>query len=1026
MGIKLFHGGLHGCVNSFALGLILSIVPLFHSKVEAQNQPASRKVKGVVYGLENNLALPLPGASISVTGESTGTVTDNDGKFVLTVPGEDIHKKELQISFIGMEPYTQRIGKLTEFAIYLEPSTTELDEIVVTSSYGTSRLKEEVVGSIAKVSTQDIAIEQPAVTFDELLEGQAAGVLVEVNPVLGGAASIDIRGQGSLTPLSANSLGTSTQPLIIIDGIILSEETGLEGNPFFDLGTGNLSEDILNPLAKVGVQDIESFSILKDAAAVGLYGADAANGVIIITTKQGKGGPIRFNASVQAGINTAFNRYESLSGEQYQQVLNEYYTNSGELNNVRDWNGVDTDWFNLLNRNGSFSRYNLSASGSVKNLRVRAGLGYQKTNEAQQENTFEKLNSSLKLNYGKGNFDVELFVAPSLVIKNSPNTLYAYAMRPTIPLYDNDGNYTFVETYGNPVAVSQQNKAEAKTMAVLSSLKLNYVISNSLSVSTLFGLDASYKDEDRFFSGLNGTGNFSDGTQGRRLVRDRDTRKWNWNGTLTYTPTLNGHHSFDALAGLELRGERVDFSYANGRGFDDFATPQPISLAEVQDEQSDHSTATARSFFAQANYDYGKRYFLLANFRVDQSSVFGGDNNTAINGGLGASWNISNERFLKSSNFVDFLSLRASYGRTGNSRIGTYAAVGLYDIGNTDFGYQSGSQNAGLNTSSPPNPNLGWEVNKKFNVGVDFHFLDKFQVTTEFFRDNIEDQIVTRDVIAESGYSTAKINGASMYNQGIEFSGRTNWFANEHFSWSSSFNFTRIENKVTSLSGLESDFSQASRARAQRVDFPTSTLWGFQFAGIDPATGRELFHVDGEIYDAAMLRDLFDETDWIPLGDTQPEFYGGFNNTFTYKKIRLNIICSYTYGGDVLVSRPLIDGYNDIEFRNPSVNVFYDAWYEQGDRASLPVVRKGNPLVSNSSKYVYDNSHIKLKSISLGYSLPVEKYKLPLKSLDISLNGSNLFYWFREKSPDNVNGIAELRNVYPEMRTYTLTINTTF
>ena len=128
----------------------------------------------------------------------------------------------------------------------------------------------------------------------------------------------------------------------------------------------------------------------------------------------------------------------------------------------------------------------------------------------------------------------------------------------------------------------------------------------------------------------------------------------------------------------------------------------------------------------------------------------------------------------------------------------------------------------------------------------------------------------------------------------------------------------------------------------------------------------------------------------------------------------------------MLVSRPLIDGYNDIEFRNPSVNVFYDAWYEQGDRASLPVVTKGNPIVNNSSKYVYDNSHMKLKSISLGYSLPVEKYKLPLKSLDISLNGSNLFYWFREKSPDNVNGIAELRNVYPEMRTYTLTINTTF
>ncbi|MEM6360382.1 MAG: SusC/RagA family TonB-linked outer membrane protein [Bacteroidota bacterium] len=1006
------------------IGLIL-LIWFFSVSAKAQQRVGDIQIKGVVYGLDNNTFLPLPGALVSIKGENLGTVTDDDGKFVLKASKGNDKEITLEISHVAMLPHTEVIGNQTEVTIYMEPSVTQLDEVIITSSYGTSKLREEVVGSISTVAPEEIATEQPAISFDELLEGQAAGVLVEINPVLGGAATIDIRGQSTLTLLNNNRF-ISTQPLIIVDGVILSEEITLEGNNFFDFGTGVLSEDLLNPLAKVGIQDIESFSILKDAAAVGFYGADAANGVILITTKAGQKGSFSYSTSMQAGVTTAFNQINRLNGEQYQSVLNQLFTNDGQLNNVEEWDGTDTDWFDLLNRNGSFWRYSASASGSIKDWRVRASLGYQKTNEAQRENTFEKFNSSLNIDYEKSDFNLKLRLSPSLTVKNDPNTLYAYAIQPTRPLFDTEGNYTRIDTYGNPVAVSKQNVSESRTKALLGSLNLSYTFFNKFKISTLIGGDLSDKEQDKWFSGLNGSGIFRDGELGRRLLRDRNTRKWNWHSTLSYVPGFKGLHQMDAIAGIELRGDRVDFDYARGDGFDNFATSQPVSLAEDQDYQSDFSVSTARSFFTQWNYNYNQRYFFLVNFRIDQSSVFGGDNDTAYNGGLGLSWNISSENFLKNNQWIDFLRVRTSYGQTGNSRIGSYTALGLYDIRDTPFAYQSIGQSATLDVDFPPNPNLGWEVNAKFNVGLDLDFLNRFTLTADFFRDNLKDLIVSRDIIAEAGYSSARINGANMYNQGIELSLAANWFPESEFTWRSSFNLTRIRNKVTSLTGLESEFSSASLARAQRVGHPTSTLWGFNFVGIDPANGRELFEVDGEIYDAVTLRNNFDETDWIPLGDTQPDLFGGLNNTFSYKNISLNIIMSYAFGGDILIRRALVDGYNDLDSRNFTVEVFHDAWKQPGDIATLPVIIKRSPIVNNSSKYIYDNSHVKLKSVSLRYRVPVEKMKVPFESLEVGINGSNLHYWFMEASPEGRNGVAELRNPYPEMRTFTLNINTTF
>jgi len=998
--------------------LLFSIAFLFGITLISFGQ-STVEIKGAVFDKQNNL--PLNGATVSIKGKARGTITNYDGNFTLVVEAQNIEEKVLRVSFLGFITQEVRIGDQRSFTIYLEEDVDTLEEVVLTSSYGTKKRNEELVGAITSLKAKDVVVEQAVTSFDELLEGQVAGVYIETSARVGEEVSINIRGQGSLTPLGQNVVGTSTQPLIIVDGIILSEEIGIDGNNFFDIGTGNLSENILNPLARVGIQDIESFEVLKDAAAVGIYGADAANGVILITTKTGKKGKPVFTAQAQGGFQNPINQFQFLNGEQYRSILNIYHFNNGDFGSIQEWNGVDTDWFDILNDTGSFYRYNLGVSGGFNNFNYRVSASYQINNESQVNNTFNNFNSAVSLGYNSEKLSVSLKVQPSLTEKNDPNTLFNFAVDPTIPVFDEDGNFTPFPSFGNPVAVANQNRREAKTFALLTSANLTYYIKPNLKFNTLFGMDFSEKNEDRFFSGLNGSGQFNDGDLGRRLLRERNTTRWNWSASLLYNNSIK-NHNFDALAGLETRSEAIEFSLARGDDFEDFTTPQPIELANEQDFQSDRLENTGRSFFTQINYDYNKTYFLLINGRVDQSSAFGDDRDTALNAGLGASWNISNETFFDSK-VIDFLRLRVSYGTTGNSRIGSYRALGLYTV--DDVGQDGYNNNDYANLTSLPNPNLGWERNNKFNFGVDFNVLNKYRLTADYFRDNRNELITSRPVISEVGLNQVQINGASMINQGLEVSLDAKWFDSETFSWSTNFNISTLTNEITELEGLGSQFSQAENARSRQVGFAQSTIWGFNFIGIDPATGRELYNVGGEIFDGSYVRQNFDQSDWVPIGDSQPDVYGGLRNSMSYKNFNLSIIMSYAIGQDFLVGREILDNYRVLVNRNLNANIWTQAWQQPGDIAQYPIISNTNPIISNSSKYIFDESHIRLSTVNLSYNVPLKDSKI-LKTLNFFVNGSNLVYWFFNPEDDFGNGVAEFRSVYPEMRTFTIGMNTSF
>ncbi|MGC1631814.1 MAG: SusC/RagA family TonB-linked outer membrane protein, partial [Gelidibacter sp.] len=888
-----------------------------------------------------------------------------------------------------------------------------------------------------------IAIEQAAESIDKLVDGQIAGVFIENTSGVGTPVKINIRGQGSLTPLANANLGTSTQPLIIVDGVIMSEEIGIDSN-FFD-ANGAFSENLSNPLAQISPENIESFTVLKDAAAVSIYGADGANGVIIITTKRGKKGKAKFGFSSQLGLSSAINQIEYMNGSQYNELRNEYLKNTTSNYTAIPYNGINTNWFDLLNGTGIYNKYNFNVSGGTSALSYRASMSYLKIEEPQRGNNTEQYNGNVNLGYRVDKLQINVSMNPSMIQKTATNIYYSYAFAPTLSPYNDDGNFSLVGVagLGNPLAAIAQNKNLAKSFGLVGSIDVNYDFNENLKLKSLFGLDYKDKKQDRYFSGENESGRYNGSfvlneetypNYGRRLINERNSTKWNWQGQVLYDKQLNEDHHIDGLLGFELSKDRANFNYASGRGF-----INPYALNNISDALIDDNPATAKdesknnqtfsddisynarvSLFSQVNYDYKKRYFLLGNFRRDQSSVFGNDSDIAYNGGAGVSWIVSHENWLNNVNWLDLLKLKTSYGTTGNSRIGSYRSKGLYTVSQNGY---NGFINA--SPSAAPNGHLSWEKNTKFNLGIDVNIFKTVELSLEYYYDNIKDLITSRDIPTETGYSSIQLNAATMYNRGFELSSKIKWLQLEKLRWSTSFNISTLESKVTELVGLGSDFSTSQRALAQKVGHSTSTIWGINWVGIDPATGRDMLEKDGEIYDAVTYNSLFTKADWRPIGDSQPDAYGGFNNTISFNnQLSLSIRGTFQIGGDFLVSNDLLSNYNITVNRNLSVNA-YDYWRQQGDVALQPTVTNNNPVIANQSKFLYDATYLKISNINLSYSIPVKEISF-LDNLSLFVDASNVFYWYKEKSPADRNGIREFRFTYPQARTISLGLNTKF
>ena len=895
------------------------------------------------------------------------------------------------------------------------------ESVIVTSSYGTTSKRKDVVGSLTQLTEDDIIISQPLESIEKMIAGLDPGVQIVNNPDLGKPVSINIRGLGSIVGI--NSLpGTSTQPLIIIDGIYLREDRA-SNIPFFDGGAN--AEMNINPLARLSTDNIQSITILKDAAAVALYGADAANGVILITTKKGRKSKPKFNYSSQYGVSTSINKIKYLNGEQYATLLNDYRKMNGNSAGYQ-WNGVDVDWFDEMNRNSDYFKTNFGVSGGTDNFTYRVSADYSKNNESKIFNYLEKKGIDMNLGYRNDKLNINLYAAYNNFYKNNPNTYFNFVLAPIIPVYDDNGDFHKTGTRGitNPLAAATQNKVYTENNSLLSSLNAQYQVTNDIKISSLFGIDYSKKNNVSWQTPMNES---ASNVGGRSRISKSEGTKWNWSVHGLYSKDFNFHH-IDALLGLELRSARDFRENHTGSGYTGANYPAVINHVMQPWEGTNYNYRTnteennGRSTFAQINYNYNSKYYFTGSIRRDESSAFGKDRAVATNGGAGVAWMISNEDFLKSSSIIKSLKLRASWGITGNSRIGTYRSSGLYNVYQNGFMYE---YDYGYpDSSSPPNKNLGWEKNEKFNLGLDLSLSNRVDFTVDLFRNNLSNIITSSPVPLETGYTSAEINATSMYNKGIEASIRIHWLKNKNSTWTTAFNIGTVKNKVTEIIGFGEQHSIAALARANKVGAPTSAIWGYEWMGVNPETGYDRYKVNGETVDANQFTSSSDT--FTIIGNSQPDAIGGFTNSIQIGNFSFTALFNFQIGGDILVAGELIDQYRIIGNRNLTVNAL-DYWTGPGDTNAINHQPSSkNRIIANSSKYVYDNTYIKLQSLSFAYQLPLKKDTSFIDAASIFMDVSNVFYWYKEKSPHDRNGVRELRYLYPEMRTYSMGFRVNF
>jgi len=960
----------------------------------------------------------LPGVIIQVKDGAHIATTGPDGTYKGRLIAKDLVSERLQFRMIGMRDLvTEPLADRKFVNAEMEEDITMMKDVIITSSYTNGKPREEVVGSISQVNAEQLQIQRPIESVDKMLEGLVAGVYVESGTELGKAVKVNIRGQGSLIPFGV-SRTTSSQPLYVIDGIPVQEQSESEANSLFN------AETLLNPLAGINPSNIASISVLKDAAATTIYGANAANGVIIITTKSGVQGKTKANLSYSQGVSTFINRLKLLSGPEYYTLTREALINDGksvfEAEATAGNKTTDTDWLGLTNRNATYSNLNFDLSGGNAGMDYYFSAGYRKQQASSLNNDLKELYVSLKVNHRitkKLKFGITL--SPTLSSKNGLNAYSANTYMPPNIDPNDEQALASQSTRPNPIDVINQNEDFSRSLTFNGNAKLRYDVLPGLYVSGTIGGNTFYSKQTQYYSAENSTGRNLDG---RLRIFDRNTYSWLGFVQAGYDKTFKEHHSINLIAGYEAKEENTDLMSGTGTGFS-YDKIRTLSQASVKSSASSSLSSATISYYSQAGYDFKKRYYVNVSVRSDKSSMFGGDKKVATNSAVGLGWVVTKENFLQPGKVLNYLRLRGSYGSTGNSRIGSYASRGLYGF-SANYNGETAAIPSG---SSAPNPDLGWEKNYKLNFGADLTAFNLLRITAEVYSNTIKNLISTIDVPLESGYTYVNVNAGNMRNKGFELSVDADLIKKRKFNWTAALNYGFNKNKVLSLNeGFTDNYSISATASALKAGYSTTAIWGVKWAGINPDNGQELFYApDGsKVNRSAML--AYGTSAWEVLGDRLPKFQGGMVNKFSYGDFSLTLNTQYSWGASYLLRTAYYGDGALITFSNMSVNLL-DRWQNPGDITEVAKLSNLFNQVPNSSRYVYDMSYIKLSNATLNYRLP-EKYagKIGTRAISVFLNASNLAYWYKDKSEAGRNGIKELRNTYPEARTLSAGLNIGF
>jgi len=1008
---------------------IFSVLMLFTSVAWAQE----RTVSGRVTSADDGSA--LPGVNVVVKGTTQGTITDADGAYRITLPSGST---AISFSFVGFVSQDVEVGSRAVVDVQLATDVTQLSEVVVTGY--SSIEKRQISGAVASVKGS--AIENlPLQSFDRALQGRAAGVLVQSNNgIPGGGVNIRIRGTGSIS--------AGNTPLYIVDGVQINSNS-------------NASFTQSNPLAFLNPNDIASMEVLKDAASAAVYGAQAANGVVIITTKKGKAGKPTINFSAYAGVSEPIKLLDVLNSQEWYSVRREAYLNSGNSTFVSTHSALNDmgrrpanfatlteaqlldianalptyDWQDEAFSTGKVTNYEVSFSGGDDKNKYYISTSYNRQDAIIKPVNFErgtlkmdlsntlspKLKLATSINLSTFQQDVPFAVSGSFL--GSP----AFSSSTVLPhnaIYNEDGTFN-TNIAGvlnqNVIAVLNQNSGLQRTNQAVGSMTFTYDIMKGLSFKSLWGLDYRLLQGERYTDPRTPDG---------AGVRGRLQQQSNWNvnfistQTLNYNKTFNSVHNLSALAGVEYRSETNENLFASSTGFSTFQF-RTIGAGAVDESIDGGWTGYHRaSVFAQANYDFNKKYAATLTIRQDGSSRFGANNRYGLFKSISAAWIMKEENFLKGVDWVTDLKVRASYGETGNDQIGDFPAVSLYG-GGTGANYNGAP---GIRPTGIANLNLGWETNQTVNFGVDFGlFNNRITSAVDLYRRNSKDLLLNRPTPWLSGFDSFTDNVGSMINQGVEVELNTVNLDMGGFTWKTNFNFAYNENYVDELFG---GLQELPGNTSVRVGHSIGTYFVNKFAGVNPATGRPMWYdINGNLVSAPTAADRY------LLGNNQPEFYGGLTNTFTYKGFALDLFFNYEYGRVIPDAQVGFLRENGTRLTLNALQATYDSrWTTPGQVTHIarPVINNAetrgvNPNTGDANFWKAD--FIRLKQITLSYSFPASMIsRVGLTNARVYVQGLNLWTYadYLGYDPEFVDTANNGSGILPQSKNYTVGVQLGF
>jgi len=927
-----------------------------------------KTVTGTITSAENGET--IIGATILIKGTTRGEVTDFDGNYSIEVPNDDAI---LVVAFTGLKTIEERVGNRTEVNFEMVSDIALLDEIVVTG-YG-SQGRKVLTSAISSLDAKEIE-NLPAPSFDQMMQGRAAGVQISANSgTPGGSIFVRVRGTNSIT--------AGSDPLYVVDGI------PIVSNPLEAEGTGGQRT---SPIADINPADIQSIEVLKDAAATSIYGARAANGVVLITTKRGtKSRNARVTLNTYAGIQNFWkDPSESVvDARTFEELSNEAARNRGQAEPYPNpGSGVNTDWNSFIFRQDApIYNVDLSISGGDDVVRYFVSGNSFVQNGIMRNNDYERQTGRINLDYranDKLKFGTSLLYSRSNRTRSdNDNNIYgglgaAFFNPPNIPAYQPDGSLTKFSIFENPIAVAEFQDLSMVTNRVLANLFGEWEITDYLTFKSIASVDYNNIKEDAYWPTQMIEGAAVNG-QGRSTVTVDDNLIWE--NVLTFQKGLGNDHFLTVLLGQSVQTSDFERTTAFGQQFpsNDF---RRITSAAIQTSSSQGSEWGIASLFARLNYDFAGKYLLNVNVRRDGSSRFGQDNRWGTFPSVGVGWRITEESFMDNNNFFDELKLRASWGITGNQNgIGNFASLGLWNGG---FNYDGAP---GTSPAQLANPDLQWETTTQFNVGVDMTILnERLSLTFDYYRKLTEDLLLNVPLPRTTGFSSQIQNFGEIENEGWEFGINLAAIQTQEVEWNINFNVAHNEATATRLVAPIEAFTR-SPIRIEE-GLPLFSFWLHEQLGVDPQTGDAIWRTqNGD----SRSEGFNPSVDRFFVGDAQPDLFGGLTSDLSWKGFNLNMFWQFSLGNDQLHWNRFFQEHGG--GRNTQYHVSQlDRWQQPGDVTMIPRMTAENYSGSlRPSRFLEDGSYVRLKNITLGYNLPSSlTQKLGMRAARVYVAAQNL------------------------------------